>query len=429
MWLPNHNNSAKGAHRMEENTPIGFVKPGTISDPLTELLRMGARKLIEAAIQAELAEFLQQFETRKTSQGKRGVIRNGYQPEREILTGIGAVSIRIPKVRSRTGEPVTFRSALVPPYIRKRQSLEAALPWLYLKGISTGEMQDALSALVGPEAKGLSPGVIRRLKESWVQEYAEWKKGRLDKDRWVYLWADGIYSGIRASTERLCALVIVGVNDRGEKHFLAIEDGMRESIQSWKDVLLDLKERGLSSPKLAIGDGAMGFWGALEEVFPQTKPQRCWVHKTANVLNYLPDSLQEKAKKGLHEIWMSEGRDRQKAFDTFLKTYGAKYPKATECLLKDRDPLLAFYDFPAEHWIHIRTTNPIESTFATIRHRTDQARGCFSKETILTMMFKLGLCAEKRWRKIKGFNHLALVLEGKTFKDGNFEDNSKQDAA
>ena len=286
MWLPNHNNSAKGARHMEENTPIEFSKPGTISDPLTELLRTGARRLLEAAIQAELAEFLQQFETRKTSKGKRGVIRNGYQPEREILTGIGAVSVRIPKVRSRTGDAVTFRSALVPPYVRKTKSLEAALPWLYLKGISTGEMQEALSVLVGPEAKGLSPGVIRRLKESWVQEYSEWKKRRLDKDRWVYLWADGIYSGIRASTERLCALVIVGVNDRGEKHFLAIEDGMRESIQSWKDVLLDLKERGLSSPKLAIGDGAMGFWGALEEVFPQTKHQRCWVHKTANVLNY-----------------------------------------------------------------------------------------------------------------------------------------------
>ena len=404
---------------MEENTPIEFSKPGTISDPLTELLRRGARKLIEAAIHAELSEFLGQFEQRKTAEGKRGVIRNGYQPEREILTGIGAVSVRIPKVRSRTGEAVTFRSALVPPYVRKTKTLEAALPWLYLKGISTGEMQDALSVLVGPEAKGLSPGVIRRLKESWIQEYAEWAKRRLDKDRWVYLWADGIYSGIRANTERLCALVIVGVNDRGEKHFLAIEDGMRESIQSWKDVLRDLKERGLSSPKLAIGDGAMGFWGGLEEVFPQTKHQRCWVHKTANILNYLPDSLQEKAKKGLHEIWMSEGREQaQKAFDTFLKTYGAKYPKATECLLKDREPLLAFYDFPAEHWIHIRTTNPIESTFTTIRHRTDQARRCFSKETILTMMFKLGLCAEKRWRKIKGFNHLALILEGKPFKDG-----------
>ena len=417
---------------MEENTLIGFVKPGTgtISDPLTELLRMGARKLIEAAIQAELSEFLGQFEQRKTSEGKRGVIRNGYQPEREILTGVGAVSVRIPKVRSRTGDAVTFRSALVPPYVRKTRSLEAALSWLYLKGISTGEMQEALSVLVGPEAKGLSPGVIRRLKESWLQEDSEWKKRRLDKDRWVYLWADGIYSGIRASSERLCALVIVGVNDRGEKHFLAIEDGMRESIQSWKDILLDLKERGLSSPKLAIGDGAMGFWGAMEAVFPQTKHQRCWVHKTANVLNDLPDSLQEKAKKGLYEIWMSEGREpAQKAFDTFVQTYEAKYPKAKECLLKDREPLLAFYDFPAEHWIHIRTTNPIESSFATIRHRTNQARGCFSKETILTMMFKLGLCAEKRWRKIKGFTHLALILEGKIFKDGILEDNSKQDAA
>ena len=415
----------------QDTTTLSFSKPEGMEDPLTELLRTGARKLIEMAVQAELAEFLKGFSHFKTPEDKPGIIRNGYHPEREILTGIGAVSVRIPKVRSRTGSPVSFRSALVPPYVRKTRTMEAAIPWLYLKGISTGEMSEALSVLVGPDARGLSPGVIRRLKEQWKDEYLQWKKRRLDRDRWVYLWADGIYSGLRATDERLCALVVIGVNSLGEKHFLAIEDGMRESVQSWKDVLQDLLDRGLIAPSLAIGDGALGFWGAVEEVFPQMKHQRCWVHKTANVLNYLPDSLQEKGKKALHEIWMAETRQQaEKAFDAFLKTYEAKYPKATTCLVKDRKELLAFYDFPAEHWAHIRTSNPIESTFATIRHRTDRSRGCVTKESILTMIFKLGLCAGKKWRKIRGFKHLATILEGRTFKDGILdESDQKQDAA
>ncbi len=315
---------------------------------------------------------------------------------------------------------MVFHSALVPPYVRKAKSVEAALPWLYLKGISTGQMQEALTVLVGPQAKGLSAPVVSRLKMVWSTEYQSWCGRRLDQDRWVYVWADGIYSGLRAESQRLCVLVVVGVNERGEKHFLAIEDGVRESTQSWRAVLLKLKARGLiQAPKLAVGDGALGFWGALEEVYPETRHQRCWVHKTANVLNYLPKSLQPKAKQALQEIGMAPARDAtERAFDLFVQTYQAKYPKATECLSKDHDALLAFYDFPAEHWPHLRTSNPIESTFASIRHRTDQSQGCGSRDTLLAMMFKLGMCAEQHWRRIRGFHYLAKVIIGIRFEDG-----------
>ena len=286
--------------------------------------------------------------------------------------------------------------------------------------IATGQMQEALEVLVGPEAKGLSASVISRLKREWEAEYTDWCRRDMGRDRWVYLWADGIYSGLRAEGQRLCALVIIGVNERGEKHFLAIEDGVRESTQSWREVLLDLKQRGLETPpELAVGDGALGFWSALEEVYPQTRHQRCWVHKTANVLNYLPKSVQPKAKKALQAIWMAEDRtSAHKAFDFFMQVYQAKYPKAVGCLEKDREALLAFYDFPAEHWVHIRTTNPIESTFATIRHRTRQAKGCVSRTTMLAMIYKLGMSAEKRWQRIRGFAYLAKVIKGVKFKDG-----------
>ena len=325
-----------------------------------------------------------------------------------------------PKVRSRRKESVVFRSSLVPPYVRRAKTLDAMLPWLYLKGICTGEMKEALRVLVGPQARGLSAAVVSRLKAQWKTEYEDWCKRRLDKERWVYWWVDGIYSGLRAEGQRLCALVVVGVNDRGQKRLLSIEDGVRESTQSWREVLLNLKERGIHvAPQLAVGDGALGFWVALEEIFPRTRKQRCWVHKTANVLNYLPKSVQAKAKKGLHEIWMAETRkDAEKAFGRFLDTYQAKYPKATDCLAKDREPLLAFYDFPAEHWLHLRTTNPIESTFATIRHRTDRAKGCVTRDTMLSFVYKLGICAEKRWRRIRGFEHLAKMITGVKFKDG-----------
>ena len=274
---------------MGKDSVVEFRKPGTIEDPLTELLRGGARQLIEQAIEAELAELLGRYAGRVDDQGRRAVVRNGYLPERVILTGVGPVSVKVPKVRSRTGEAVVFRSALVPPYVRKARRVEAALPWLYLKGVATGQMQAALEVLVGEEAKGLSAAVIGRLKRAWEAEYAAWRQRDVGRDRWVYLWADGIYSGLRADHQKLCVLVIIGVDERGEKHFLAIEDGVRESTQSWREVLLDLKKRGLAvPPKLAVGDGALGFWSALEEVYPETRHQRCWVHKTANVLNYLP---------------------------------------------------------------------------------------------------------------------------------------------
>lgn len=389
------------------------------NDALTGLLRQGARDLIHRAVQAELTEFLEAFETRRLNDGRQAVVRNGYHPERQIQTGIGPVTVQVPKVRSKDGEPVLFRSALVPPYVRKSRSLETALPWLYLKGISTGEMHDALTMLVGPEAQGLSASTVARLKQQWAQDYQAWRQRRLDRDQWVYVWVDGIYSGLRAEDAKLCALVVIGVNDRGQKQFLAIEDGVRESTQSWREVLLSLKMRGMNAPRLAIGDGAMGFWAALEEIYPQTRQQRCWMHKTGNVLNCVPKSIQPRVKSALHEIWQAETKgDAQQAFEQFEKLYGAKYPKAVEKLQKDREELMAFYDFPAEHWQSLRTTNPIESTFATIRHRTKRSKGCLSRHGMLHMLFKLSECAQKNWRRQRGFNFLIKVITGVKFKDG-----------
>jgi len=389
------------------------------SDALTAWMRAGARKLIAHALDTEVAELLATYADQQDAQGRAVVVRNGYQPAREIQTGIGPVTVQVPKVRSRQGEPVTFRSALVPPYVRKTASLEAALPWLYLKGISTGAMQGALEALVGPEAKGLSASTVARLKQVWCEEYKGWRQRRLDEAHWVYLWVDGIYSGLRAEQHRLCALVVIGVNARGEKHFLAIEDGIRESTQSWREVLLQLKARGLTAPKVAVGDGAMGFWAALEEIYPSTRQQRCWVHKTQNIMNALPKSVQPKAQQAVQDIWRAETKaTAEQAFDLFLKTYEAKYPKATACLEKDREELLTFYAFPAHHWQSLRTTNPIESTFGTIRHRTKQTNGCLTRDGMLHMMFKLGQCAEKPWRRLRGFRQLVQVLEGIQFADG-----------
>ena len=404
---------------MSKSNVIEFEGRVEGADPLTVLLRSGARQLLQHAIESEVQVLLAAHSERTLEDGRAGVVRNGYQPERDIQTGIGPVTVKIPKVRAKTGEPVTFRSALVPPYVRKTQSLEAALPWLYLKGISTGEMGAALQVLVGPEAKGLSASTVSRLKRRWAQEYQAWREAPLDNDRWVYEWADGVYSGLRAEQAKLCALVVIGVNERGEKHFLAIEDGVRESTQSWREVLLKLKSRGMNVPPLAIGDGAMGFWAALEEVYPESRQQRCWMHKTMNVLNCLPKSLQSKAKQALHEIWQANTReDAEKAFDLFLKTYEPKYPKAALCLEKDRDELMAFYDFPAQHWQSIRTSNPIESTFGTIRHRTKRSKGCLTRDGMLHMMFKLGQCAQKNWRRQRGFNYLAKVIAGVKFTDG-----------
>ena len=404
---------------MAKNNVIELAGRDTIVDPLTDLLRAGAEKLIYQAVEAELQEQLARYSDRRTGAGLAGVVRNGFLPARELQTNLGPVTVRIPKIRSKTGEPVTFQSVLVPPYVRKTRTLEAALPWLYLKGVSSGEMGEALKVLVGPQAQGLSASTVSRLKQVWADEYHDWCEQRLDKDRWVYIWADGVYSGLRAEQTKLCALVVMGVNERGEKHFLAIEDGVRESTQSWREVLLKLKSRGMNAPKLAVGDGAMGFWAALDEIYPATGQQRCWMHKTMNVLNCLPKTAHVNAKQALHSIWQAETKEyAEKAFDLFIETYEAKYPKATLCLHKDRDELMAFFDFPAQHWQSIRTSNPIESTFATIRHRTKRSKGCLTRNGMLHMMFKLGLCAEKNWRRLRGFKYLAKVITGIKFKDG-----------
>jgi len=412
---------------MSQDTVVRFRKKDEVIDPLTQLLREGAQRLISQAVSAELELFLEGHAGRFDEAGRRTVVRNGYLPQREVLTGIGPVTVEVPKVRDRSEAGACFRSGLVPRYVRRARAVEAALPWLYLKGVSTGNMQEALTALLGEQARGLSAPVISRLKAGWTKEYEAWRARKLGQERWVYVWADGIYSSLRAEETRLCLLVIIGVNERGQKRFLAIEDGVRESTESWRAVLSDLKRRGVKAPKLGVGDGALGFWGGLEEVFPETRQQRCWVHKSANVLNYLPKSAQPKAKSMLHEIWMAETRaDAERAFERFLAAHSAKYPKATECLAKDRKSLLAFYDFPAEHWLHVRTTNPIESSFATIRHRTERTQGCTSRATLLGLVFKLAMSAEKNWRRLRGFEYLADVARGVKFVDGVRQEKQNQ---
>ncbi|WLI74934.1 IS256 family transposase [Halomonas alkalicola] len=402
-----------------------------VADPLHELLRQGARDLIAKAVEAELATFLSQYADQRLDDGRQAVVRNGYLPERTVQTGIGDVSVQVPKVRDRSGGGARFNSSLLPPYLKRARSIEELIPWLYLKGISTGDYQEALAALLGDQAKGLSANTVSRLKKQWEDEHAEWQKRDLADKRYVCWWADGVYSHIRMG-DRLCLLVIIGVTEQGRKELVAIEDGFRESAASWETLLTGLRERGLTqAPKLAVGDGAMGFWAALSKIYPATEHQRCWVHKTANVLNKLPKSVQPKVKADLHDIWMAETRDgAHKAFDRTVKRFEAKYPKAMACLAKDRDELLAFYDYPAEHWVHIRTTNPIESTFATVRLRTKRSRNCGSRATTLAMVFKLLQSAQKRWRRIKHFQKLELVVSNVKFQDGEqVTDQSDRNAA
>jgi len=404
---------------MKNDNVISLERPEENEDILTRMLRQGAQELISKAVQAELNHFLDQYQDVVDDQGRKSVVRNGYQPERKLMTGVGPVDIQVPKTRDKSGQGIHFRSELLPPYIKRTKSIETLLPWLYLKGISTGDFSEALAALLGKDAKGLSAGTISRLKQVWSQEHDIWRKRDLSGERYVYIWADGIYFNIRGDEARQCILVIIGVTEQGNKEFLAINDGYRESEQSWKEALEDLKSRGMNQPKLAIGDGALGFWKALQKVFEETRHQRCWVHKTNNILNKMPKGIQAKAKQLIQDIWMAEAReDAETAFELFQNTYQAKYPKACDCLEKDREQMLAFYDFPAEHWIHIRTSNPIESTFATVRLRTAKTRGCVSRTTILTMVFRLGLSAEKGWRKLRGFRRLAEVINGVKFIDG-----------
>ena len=396
-------------------------------DVLTEILRDGACEMLAKAIEIEVAEYVAEHTAERDQAGRRLVVRNGHRKPREIVTGVGAVTVQQPRINDKRvdekGERIRFTSKILPPYLRRTKSLDELIPWLYLKGISTGDFSEALAALVGPQAGGLSAGTIVRLKNVWQTEWQDFSKRSLKDTQYVYVWADGIHFNIRLESienRRQCILVLMGATAKGKKELIAITDGYRESEESWRELLLDVKRRGLTTdPKLAIGDGALGFWTALAKVYPTTRTQRCWVHKTANVLNKLPKSLQAKAKAMLHDIWMAETKkEAQKAFERFIETFGAKYPKAAACLRADREVLLTFYDFPAEHWAHLRTTNPIESTFATVRLRTNKTKGCGSRAACLTMVFKLVQSAEKHWRALNGSTLLDDVIRGVQFVDG-----------
>lgn len=408
---------------MSEDTITQLPDPsGFARDPITDLIRDGARKLLQQAIEAELEMLLAAHAGEQTEDGRARLVRHGHLPERDVLTGVGPVPVKVPRVRDRGDgdEKIKFVPSILPRYLRKASSVEELLPWLYLKGVSSGDFQEALAALLGPNAKGLSSTTISRLKADWWNDYEAWQKRDLSTRRFLYVWADGVYFKPRMEEEKQCVLVIAGADEYGHKELLGMTDGFRESTQSWRELLLDLQRRGLTqAPKLAIGDGALGFWAALREVFASTREQRCWVHKAMNVLNAMPKSLQPKAKGHLHDIWQAETRDdAEKAFDFFTATYGAKYDKAVGKLIKDQDALLAFYDFPAEHWKHVRTTNPIESTFATVRHRTRRTKGCLSRKTGLAMAFKLMMSAKAKWRKLDGTNRLPELIQGVAFSDG-----------
>lgn len=411
----------------ERTTDVVSIPVESTTDVLTDVLRQGAQKMLAQAVEAEVDDYLAAHADQRDEQGRRLVVRNGHKHERDIQSGIGPVKVRQPRVddrrRDENGRRVRFTSGILPPYLRKTRSIEELIPWLYLKGVSTGDFSEALAALLGPEAPGLSASTVVRLKEVWQQELAAWNKRSLAEKRFVYFWVDGVYFNIRLEEERQCILVVMGATPEGDKELVAIQDGYRESEQSWKELLLDLKARGLTEgPKLAVGDGALGFWKALGQVFGSTREQRCWMHKTGNVLNKLPKGRQAKAKDMLHDIWMAATKaEADKAFDLFVATFEDKYPKAAECLAKDREVLLTFYDFPAAHWAHVRTTNPIESTFATVRLRTRRTKGCGSRIACLTMVYRLVQCAQQRWRALNGSKLLADVIQGVEFADGEIK--------
>jgi putative transposase len=391
-------------------------------DVLTDVLRQGATQLLAQAIQAEVAAYLDSRSHLRDEAGRQQVVCNGSLPQRTILTGIGPVEVKQPRVQDRRPpqQREKFSSAILPPYLRKTKSIEELIPWLYLKGISTGDFSEALAAILGPQAKGLSAATITRLKAVWAEEYDAWSKRSLAGKHYVYVWADGVHFNIRLEEDRQCILVLMGATADGKKELIALSDGFRESEQSWKALLLDCRARGMTiAPTLAVGDGALGFWKALRQVFPTTQEQRCWVHKTANVLDKLPKAQQPKAKAMLHDSWQAETKAAaEKAFDLFVATYEAKDAKAVDCLVKDREELLVFYDFPALHWMHLRTTNPIESTFATVRLRTTKTKGSGCRSACLTMVFKLMESASKQWRLLNGSPLLAKVIAGVRFVDG-----------
>lgn len=410
---------------MTKDNLVPLIQPGTFTDALTEVLRSGARTLLAQAVEEEVRAFLSKHEALKLEDGRSRMVRHGHLPEREIMTGIGAVPVRAPRVRDRGAgcenpDRIRFSSALLPAYARRSKSLEALIPILYLKGVSTGDFEEALAALLGKDAPGLSASSVARLKEGWETDLARWRTRDLAAKRYVYVWADGVYLEARLEDERQAILVLIGATPEGRKELVGFTDGARESAEDWRGLLLDLKARGLAAaPELAVADGGLGFWKALGEIWPATKSQRCWTHKTANVLNKLPKSQHAKAKRALHEIWMAETRkDAERAFDLFVATYAPKYEKAALCLAKDKEALLTFYDFPAAHWTHLRTSNPIESTFATVRHRTIRSKGCLSNKTALVMVFKLVEQAQKSWRRLNGPHQLPKLIDGVKFNDG-----------
>ena len=396
-------------------------------DVLTEILRHGAQQMLASAIETEVAEYIDAHAHSKDENGQRQVVRNGHMSRRSILTSLGPIEVTRPRVNDKrvdaAGNRMRFTSAILPPYLRRTKAIDELVPWLYLKGISTGDFPDALQALLGSDVEGLSATNICRLKRVWEDEWKEWSRLGLSDKHYVYVWADGIHFNIRLEDQanrKQCILVLMGATADGKKELIGITDGYRESEQSWSELLQDLRSRGLTiSPKLAVADGALGFWAACRKQWPDTREQRCWVHKTANVLNKLPKSIQPKAKAMLHEMWQVETKaNAERAFDLFVRTFAAKYPHAVECLTKDREVLLTFYDFPAEHWLHLRTTNPIESTFATVRLRHRRTKGSGSRTACLAMVFKLVLAAEKRWRRLNGSALLPQVIRGVRFVDG-----------
>jgi len=385
---------------------------------LHEVLRSGAQEALSMALELEIEVFLKQYRDDVTSEGRQRVTRNGFHKEREIMTAVGAVPVKVPRARDHEGE-INYQSSLIPPYLKRTEELDDFIPFLYLKGISTGDFGEVLSKLLRKEVS-FSANTVVRLKQIWLKEYQEWAKQDLSKKKYVYWWADGVHFNVRLEDDRTCILVIIGVTSDGKKELVAIQDGFRESEMSWREVMLDLKRRGLkNAPKLAIGDGALGFWAALRKEFPGTREQRCWIHKMANVLNKMPKCVQPQARRMLHNIYQADTQENaEKAFKDFIDLYGAKYPKAVACLLENKEETMAFYDFPAEHWRHIRSTNAIESNFATVRLRTRKTKGCGSREATLTMVFKLTQSAQKRWQRIHFFKLIPFVLKGVQFVDG-----------
>ena len=410
---------------MENTTNIVRLRqPDVIDDPLTEVLRAGARRLLAQAVEMEAEAFLAALQDLRLPDGRARLVRHGHGPERDIQTGIGPVPVARVRIRDRgaTGaeDRVRFSSTILPKWARRTRSLDALLPVLYLRGVSTGDFQEALAALLGKDAPNLSPSVVTRLTATWADEYARWQARDLSARRYVYVWADGVYLQARMEEQAECMLVLIGATPEGRKELVGFQVGVRESAQSWRELLVEVKRRGLTiAPEIAVGDGALGFWRAIDEVFPGTRHQRCWLHKTANVLNKVPRSVQRTMKADLREIHGAPTRAAaETAMDVFVEKYGAKYARAAECLTKDREALLAFYDFPAEHWDHLRTTNPIESVFATVRHRTVRTKGALSPTTARLMVFKLVMAAAKGWRRLKGENQLPKVGAGVTFQDG-----------